>query len=346
MARWFSAVFLLCNVVIVPCSCASLPVVINTWPFVESNIAAAHVVENGSSYLDAIEMGCSVAEQNTSITSVGYGGSPNEDGETTLDAMIMDGQTHDVGSVGCLKEVKNAISVARSVMEHTQETLLVGEDATRFAVSMGFKRESLTTNDSREIFSNWKAKNCQPNYWQETTVTPDPATSCGPYSPNNFGVRKSPRSDWTRPPITESNHDTIGMIVVDANGKIGCGTSTNGANHKIPGRVGDSPIIGSGCYVQAEVGGAAATGDGDIMMRFVPAHEVVLRMEMGMHPQDAVVAALKKIKGFYPSYHGAMVAVTTAGVYGAAYTGFGGFQYTVYNPELGKSTVLNSQPVN
>jgi N4-(beta-N-acetylglucosaminyl)-L-asparaginase len=142
------------------------------------------VLKNGS-HLDAVEAGCSECEVEQCDGTVGYGGSPDEKGQTTLDAMIMDGVTHDVGSVGCLKDIKEAISVARNVMEHTNETLLVGDDATDFAVMMGFVKQDLQTNKSREEYQQWLENNCQPNYWKEGTVTPDPDKSCGPYKPIN-----------------------------------------------------------------------------------------------------------------------------------------------------------------
>lgn len=265
--------------------------------------------------------------------------SPDEKGETTLDAMIMDGETHDVGAVGCLKEVRGAISVARSVMEHTKETFLVGEDASDFAVEMGFQRQSLETNHSLEIWKNWIKNDCQPNYWNQGTVTPDPTTSCGPYKPTSSS--RECKEKLQRPPVDEHNHDTIGMIVIDADRRIACGTSTNGATHKIPGRVGDSPITGAGCYVEKGVGGAAATGDGDVMMRFLPTYQVVESMRRGISPTAAAEEALQRIAQYYPSFVGALVAVNISGSYGAANHGFGSFDYTVYTPQLGNSTVIH-----
>jgi N4-(beta-N-acetylglucosaminyl)-L-asparaginase len=317
--------------------CQLLPVVINTWPFVSANYKAAEVVMMHGSHLDAVEMGCSECEIQQCDGTVGYGGSPNEAGETTLDAMIMDGVSHDVGAVGCLKSVKQAISVARSVMEHTQETLLVGEDATNFALKMGFEKQDLHTNKSREEYQQWEENNCQPNYWKPGTVSPDPSKSCGPYKPEELPNEHN----LNRPPIDSSNHDTIGMIAIDALGRIACGTSTNGASHKIPGRVGDSPIAGAGCYVDKEVGGAAGTGDGDIMMRFLPAYHAVENMRQGMSPMAAAEEALNRIKPYYPTFSGALITLNMTGHYGAANYGFSSFKYTVFNPELKNSTVIS-----
>jgi N4-(beta-N-acetylglucosaminyl)-L-asparaginase len=176
-----------------------LPVVINTWPFIEATEEAMDSLKSGGTYLDAVEKGCSKCETLQCDGSVGYGGSPDELGNTTLDAMIMDGVSHDVGSVGCLKRVKSAISVARAVMEYSEHTLLVGKDATNFAVQMGFKEESLNTNKSLGIWKSWKENNCQPNYRQH--VQPDPTRFCGPYHPKRklhvmqVGIILSPCQD-------------------------------------------------------------------------------------------------------------------------------------------------------
>lgn len=137
-----------------------------------------------------------------------------------------------MGAVGALRRVKNAISVARAVMEHTTHTFLVGDQATQFAIGMGFKEESLSTNHSKKMWTDWRQKGCQPNY--RKNVVPDPTTSCGPYKP---------RSVWTdsceaRASFANAlNHDTIGMVVIDSKGRLSAGTSTNGMNHKIPGQV-------------------------------------------------------------------------------------------------------------
>ncbi|CAH3127400.1 unnamed protein product [Porites lobata] len=324
-----------------------LPVVINTWgpPFTNATSEAWQIISSGKgSALDAVETGCIVCEAEQCDGTVGFGGSPNEDGETTLDAMIMDGVTHDVGAVGCLKRVKSAISVARSVMEHTSETFLVGDDATRFAIEMGFKSEDLHTNHSWQIWKDWKNNNCQPNFWQD--VVPDPHQSCGPYKPKP-GLGKQRRSRHkSHADINRHNHDTIGMVVVDSAGNLAAGTSTNGANHKISGRVGDSPIAGAGAYVDNDVGGAAATGDGDVMMRFLPSFQAVEYMRQGKSPTEATTLALERIARYYPNFSGGLVAVNKEGQYGAAAHGWTFFKYSVCNPELGKVTVFSVKPMN
>ncbi|XP_015766685.1 PREDICTED: N(4)-(Beta-N-acetylglucosaminyl)-L-asparaginase-like isoform X1 [Acropora digitifera] len=324
-----------------------LPVVINTWgpPFTNATAEAWRVISSGKgNALDAVESGCSVCEAQQCDGTVGFGGSPNEDGETTLDAMIMDGVTHDVGSVGCLKRVKKAISVARSIMEHTTETLLVGDDATRFALQMGFKSKDLHTNQSRQMWKDWKNNHCQPNFWRN--VIPDPEQSCGPYSPKtNKRDETSPRRP-SNSDIGRHNHDTIGMVIVDSAGNLAAGTSTNGANHKIAGRVGDSPIAGAGAYVDNDVGGAAATGDGDIMMRFLPSFQAVELMRQGKSPTEAASLALRKIAKYYPKYNGGLVVVNKQGEFGAAAHGWKFFKYSVCNPSLERVTVYSVRPVD
>lgn len=161
-----------------------------------------------------------------------------------------------------MSNVKDAIAVARHVLENTRHTLLVGEQATEFAAQLGFKKESLSTAKSKQMYNDWKERHCQPNFWEN--VIPNPRMSCGPYEPVNEHLPKRSINDINSF-FSSSNHDTIGMVVIDKNGNIAAGTSTNGASHKIPGRVGDSPIPGSGAYADNAVGAAAATGDGDIL---------------------------------------------------------------------------------
>jgi isoaspartyl peptidase/L-asparaginase-like protein (Ntn-hydrolase superfamily) len=137
----------------------------------------------------------------------------------------------------------------------------------------------------------------------------------------------------------KKSHDTIGMVAIDAEGKMASGTSTNGARHKIPGRVGDAPITGSGSYVDQQVGGAAATGDGDVLMRFLPSFATVEHMRNGMTPSTAAAYSLKTIAGYYPKFEGAVVAMKTNGEFGAACYGFKNFTYAVANSDLRKPKV-------
>ncbi|KAG7256042.1 hypothetical protein CRUP_006401 [Coryphaenoides rupestris] len=315
----------LCVILVTSLGEASLPLVVNTWSFKHAAAAAWEALQSGGSALDAVERGCGRCEVDQCDGSVGYGGSPDERGETSLDALIINGDTMEVGAVADLRRVKNAIRVARAVMERTHHTLLVGESATAFAEDMGFPAEDLTTNTSMSIFTRWLNGNCQPNY--RKNVVPDPATSCGPYRPR--GARTPSR----RPRHTNlRSHDTIGVIAISENGHVAAGTSTNGAVHKIPGRVGDSPIVGAGAYADSSAGAAAATGDGDIMMRFLPSFLAVELMRGGSDPSAACRAAVSRTKKHYPHFFGAVICANTTGHYGAAcnkLAGFSQFHYMV-----------------
>ncbi|XP_004086525.3 N(4)-(beta-N-acetylglucosaminyl)-L-asparaginase [Oryzias latipes] len=290
---------------------ASLPLVVNTWPFKSAAAAAWSCLQSGGSVLDAVEQGCARCEAEQCDGSVGFGGSPDENGETTLDAMIMNGNTMEVGAVADLKRIKNAIGVARAVMEHTEHTLLVGESASVFAENMGFVAEDLSTNTSVSIFSQWLRGNCQPNY--RKNVSPDPLKSCGPYRPE--GARTLGKRARL---VNALSHDTIGIVALDQDGHVAAGTSTNGLTHKVPGRVGDSPIVGAGAYADSSAGAAAATGDGDLMMRFLPSYLAVELMRTGTDPSEACKTAISRIKRHYPDFFGAVICANTTGHYGAA----------------------------
>ncbi|KAL6352593.1 hypothetical protein LRP88_13059 [Fusarium phalaenopsidis] len=257
-----------------------LPFIINTWGgdfTVATDAAFLALQRDGASSLDAVEIGCLTCERNQCDGSVGYGGSPDENCETTLDAMIMDGTNMNSGAVAALRRVRDAISVARHVLEHTTHSMLAGDQATEFALQNGFKAENLTTAGSAEKCRTWRGDNCQPNY--RVNVNPNPSASCGPYEPQSGDVL-SPRS-------RQASHDTLSLIALHSDGSMAAGTTTNGASHKIPGRVGDGPIVGSGSYVDGEVGGCGATGDGDVMMRFLPCYQAVENLRRGMSPTEA-----------------------------------------------------------
>lgn len=309
----------------------SLPLILSTWDYPTAVTKALDTLNSRvrvGSAVDAVEDGINVCELTQCRGSVGFGGHPDESGETTLDAFIMDGITHNTGSVACLRRVKKAISVARKVLENTEISLLAGELATQFAKQMGFPIESLSTDGSEREYSKWRNNSCQPNYWKH--VSPDPSSNCGPYKPITSKDHSSSHSGLSRRnSISIENHDTIGLIAIDSNGDIAVGTSTNGLNHKISGRVGDSPIPGSGGYVDNDVGAAAATGDGDIMLRFVPSYQAVESMRLGLGPQEAANDAIKRIIKKYPKFEGALIVANKTGHYGASCHGFESFPYTI-----------------
>ncbi|CAH0389352.1 unnamed protein product [Bemisia tabaci] len=308
-----------------------VPTVINTWNFERANDEAWKVIFAGGSALNAVELGCTACELDQCDGTVGYGGSPDENGETTLDAMIMDGATMNIGAVAAMREIKSAISVARHVLDNTQHSLIVGERATEFAERMGFKRETLTTNVSRSMWTKWKADNCQPNFWMN--VRPDAEATCGPYSPLPKPDQFYPEIDGASGSSIEfdsQNHDTIGLLAVDMEGNIAAGTSTNGARFKIPGRVGDSPIPGSGAYAENGIGAAAATGNGDVMMRFAPSFLAVELLRQGKTAFEAANEAILRILKFYPRFEGAVIVTSFYGDYSAACAGMKRFPFIVH----------------
>ncbi len=289
------------------------PFILTTWDFgPKANELGFPLLAKGGSAIDAVEAAINYVELLPDEYWVGYGGVPNEIGETTLDAMILWGPTHDVGAVGCLKRVKKAISVARHVMEKTQHSLIVGDDATRFAVRMGFKETSLTNAVSQAKWEEWAAKGEQSDA----------------FAPEPF------KED------TLNGHDTVGTIALDKAGNLCVGCSTNGREFKIPGRVGDSPIAGAGAYGDQDVGGAVATGNGDVMMRFMPTYHAVELMRQGMSPEDACKAAIKRITDRGYKFGGGMAAIRIDGVHGGAQAGWEdeGFSYSVQTAQ-GKQKV-------
>uniref|UniRef100_A0A480T3W2 N(4)-(Beta-N-acetylglucosaminyl)-L-asparaginase n=1 Tax=Sus scrofa TaxID=9823 RepID=A0A480T3W2_PIG len=298
-------------------SSSPLPLIVNTWPFRNATQAAWRTLASGGSALDAVESGCAACEREQCDGTVGFGGSPDESGETTLDAMIMDGTTMNVGAVGDLRRIKNAIGVARKVLEHTTHTLLAGEAATKFAESMGFINEDLSTSVSQALHADWLAQNCQPNYWRN--VIPDASKYCGPYKPPNILKRDGSTYKETG---DSYGHDTIGMVVIHKMGYTAAGTSTNGIKFKIPGRIGDSPIPGSGAYADDTAGAAAATGDGDILMRFLPSYQAVEYMRRGKDPTTACQKVISRIQKYFPNFFGAVICANVTGSYGRFYVEF------------------------
>ncbi len=282
------------------------PVVIATWRFgLDACRAAWTVLESGGAALDAIERGANVTEEDPDVQSVGYGGLPNADGVVELDAAIMDGPTHSAGAVGGLTGVRRPISVARAVMERTPHCLLVGGNARRFALGAGFDDAELLTAASRE---RWLA-------WQRAHGGPDVAHFDS--ASMELGL-----DDDTDP----LSHDTIGLCALDSHGRLAAGCTTSGLAWKLPGRVGDSPIIGSGLYADGEVGAAAATGNGDEIMKVCLSYRVVMLMESGLSPEDACAEAIRYLLRKRPEHqaHGAAcIAVSRTGQTGAAATSEG-----------------------
>ncbi|KAH7854383.1 hypothetical protein Vadar_013207 [Vaccinium darrowii] len=325
------------------------PLVVSTWPFKEAVRAAWRAVQSGFSAVDAVVEGCSACEDLRCDGTVGPGGSPDENGETTIDALVMNGATMEVGAVAAMRYVKDGIRAARLVMLHTEHTMLVGDQASAFAISMGLSGPSnLSSTESLEKWNKWKESRCQPNFRKNVL----PVDSCGPYQPKETADLNWNRCLMANPVETSTrrsshvgidNHDTIAMAAIDKEGHIAAGTSTNGATFKIPGRVGDGPIAGSSAYADNEVGACGATGDGDIMMRFLPCYQVVESMRLGMEPKLAARDAISRIARKYPDFVGAVFAVNKNGVHAGACHGWT-FQYSVRSPETEDVEVFTVLP--
>ncbi|KAK4078328.1 uncharacterized protein Triagg1_3344 [Trichoderma aggressivum f. europaeum] len=292
---------------------SSPPLIINTWsgPFTASTNAAFLALSNSSSALDAVQAGCQACQTNQCDNTVGFGGSPDESCETTLDALIMDGQTLNAGAVANLRRVKDAVGVARHVLDYTQHTLLAGDQATQFALQNGFEEESLSTEDSLRACHEWRSNNCQPNY--RSDVLPNPLSSCGPYSPSSNSHTQT---------IPNSSHDTLSLLALSPSGSMAACTTTNGASHKIPGRVGDGPIPGSGSYVDSTAGACGATGDGDLMMRLLPCYQAVESLRRGVSAQEAADDAVRRIVARYPDARTGIVVLDNRGEHAAAASGW------------------------
>lgn len=288
------------------------PIVISTWePNVKANAAAWQVLDKGGRALDAVEVGVQVPEADPADQSVGYGGLPDRDGKVTLDACIMD-EHGNCGAVMFLEGIKHPIKVARLVMEKTPHVQLVGEGALQFALANGFAIENLLTPESEKAWKNW-LKNAN-------------------YDPMTIPKLLEERSKNT--PGQVNNHDTIGMMAMDANGDLSGACTTSGMAFKMRGRVGDSPIIGAGLYVDNEIGAATATGVGEEVVRICGSHTVVELMRQGHSPQEACKRAVQRIirkKGEKAKdVQVGFIAVNKKGQYGG-YAIQGGFSYAVHS---------------
>ena len=236
----------------------SLPIVIATWHVPNATAKAMEILQKNGNLLDAVEQGCMVEEADIKNSSVGKGGLPDRDGNVTLDACVMD-KNGNCGSVVYLQNITHAVSVARKVMEDTPHVMLAGEGAKQFAISKGFQVENLLTESSKKAWEEWKVK-----------------------------------SEY-KPIINIENHDTIGMLAMDKNGDISGACTTSGLAYKMGGRVGDSPIIGSGLFVDNQVGACVATGLGEEVVKTVGSFLVVELMRQGKSPQEACEEAIQRI---------------------------------------------------
>ncbi len=272
--------------------------VISTWDFgIPANKSAMEVLERGGSALDAVEAGVMVVEADPISTSVGIGGFPDAEGDVTLDASIMNHEGQ-CGAVACLQKTLHPIQVARAVMERTPHVMLVGEKARDFAQQIGIPKTNLLTPNAKQAWKAWKANNPK----------------------------------WRAFSTDISNHDTIGMLALDKLGNLSGACTTSGWAFKIPGRVGDSPIIGAGLYVDNEVGAATATGTGEEVIKICGSFLIVELMRQGFSPEDACKEAVQRIKKRNPNNPELFVgflAINKSGEHGSFSTKTG-FEYALF----------------
>lgn len=277
----------------------SIPLVIATWNVKNATAKAWEILQTGGSALDAVEQGCMVEEADETGQSVGKGGLPDRDGHVTLDACVMD-KHGNCGSVVFLENIVHAVSVARKVMEDTPHIMLAGKGAEQFAYEIGFPKESLLTETSKKAWEKWKVE-----------------------------------SEY-KPIINIENHDTIGMLAIDKNGDISGACTTSGLAYKMHGRVGDSPIIGSGLFVDNEIGACVATGLGEEVVKTVGSFLVVELMRQGKSPQEACEEAIhrivKKTNSNYKDFQVGYIAVNKKGETGS-YAIHEGFSMTKFQGE-------------
>ncbi|HEY0039427.1 MAG TPA: N(4)-(beta-N-acetylglucosaminyl)-L-asparaginase, partial [Flavisolibacter sp.] len=295
------------------------PVVVSTWDFGKTaNLGAWEVLKKGGRALDAVEAGARIPEADPTNQTIGYGGLPDRDGYVTLDACIMD-ENYNCGAVMFLEHIIHPISVARLVMEKTPHIFLAGEGALQFALANGFKKQNLLTPQSEKDWKEWlKSANYKPGVNIENRL----------YNKENDPMPGGP-----------DNHDTIGMLAMDANGNMSGACTTSGLAYKMHGRVGDSPIIGAGLYVDNEVGAATASGVGEEVIRIVGSHLVVELMRQGRSPEAACKEAVERIVKRNPAkskdIQVGFVALHKNGTYGG-YSLQKGFTYSVQNSKVQK----------
>lgn len=280
------------------------PIVLSTWQHgLAANAAAWKVLTEGSgNSLDAVEAAARNTEADRTNRSVGISGMPDRDGHVTLDACIMNHESN-CGSVAFVEGFEHPVSIARSVMENTQHVMLVGEGAEDYAKSIGFKKMKTPIKEVKKEYKEWKKEN---------------------------------KALFKKPEINHENHDTIGIIAMDKNGNFSGACTTSGWAYKLHGRVGDSPIIGAGLFVDNEVGAAVATGLGEAIIRTAGSHTVVELMRQGLSPENACKEAVNRIISKHKDLTGlqcGFIAINRNGEYGG-YSVYNGFNFAVRTNEL------------
>ncbi len=297
------------------------PVVVSSANGMRATARAAAMIQGGADTLDAVIAGVNIVEEDPNDITVGYGGLPNEDGVVELDSCVMHGPTCRCGAVAALRNIKTPSRVAKLVMERTDHVLIVGEGALRFARAHGFEEVNLLTDKARRIWLRWKETHSDRDDW----IAPEVGS-------------KDARSDAAT--VLPFTYGTINCCALDTQGDLSSVTTTSGLSYKIPGRVGDSPIIGAGLFVDNEIGAAGSTGRGEAVIKICGSHTVVEGMRAGMSPAMACLRALRRIVDTTtekrlknadgrPNFDVKFYAVAKDGRYGAASI-WSGAKYAVF----------------
>ena len=279
------------------------PVVISSANGMAACAKAMEMLRSGADTLDAVIAGVNIVELDPNDTSVGYGGLPNEEGIVELDAGVMHGPTRRAGAVAALQGIKTPSKIAKLVMEHTTHVMIVGEGALKFAQAYGYQKEDLLTEKSRTAWLVWKQSLRSPNAFNNW-VSMEQNLTAAARAPMKQLKDAFPQVDeetlaWAWDKATHPTHGTINCLALNEKGEMSGVTTTSGLAWKIPGRVGDSPIIGAGLYVDQDAGGAGSTGVGELNIRVAGAHTIVESMRQGLSPKEAVLEALERVSHLY-----------------------------------------------
>ncbi len=345
------------------------PIMISSANGVHALQKGMDILQSGGDTLDAAVAAVTVVEDDPNDDSVGYGGLPNEEGEVELDASVMHGPTHRAGSVASVRRIKNVSRLAKAVMERTNHTMIVGDGARRFAVAEGFEEINLLTDHSRKIWLAWKASTSF--NWRPGIDSPEWVGRSAAARNKEKTATAERRGALDSPEFREQLADicgrdealmaraiqvisdpptgTINCLAVNEKGEISGTTTTSGLSWKIPGRVGDSPIIGAGLYVDGDVGGAGSTGKGEENIKIAGGHTIVEMMRKGMTPTDACLEALHRVVRNYnndkkklATFHIYFYALNKDGVHGSASLWRNGYEagkrakYAVHDGTEGK----------
>lgn len=297
-----------------------IPIIVSTWSFAQRGHRDAWpILASGGNALDAVERACITVEDDPEIDSVGTGGLPDADGSVTLDGCIMR-SPRESGSVCAVRDYPNPVSIARRVMEQTPHQMLAGNGATQFAAAQGFTTRDLLTAETRAKYAAWKAAPTVEDQSKDRalleSLRPVDAGESGRLFRQSSADAPTDNDDESR----WSHHDTIGTLAIDEAGTLAGACSTSGTPYKLPGRVGDSPIIGHGLYVDPEVGAATATGTGELVMAICGSFLAVEEMRRGQTGADAIREVLERILNWFelkPQDQVALITLSPSGAWAA-----------------------------